>query len=111
MHNIDPAMVRRKLHGLLLHLWPQLLQFLQQQGWEGWVDRILGFVPTIARLVGLPLSLPPGNWRDSLPSAAAALLASLSDEQLTTLAQQAQFWANWLADPSEGGETTGADST
>lgn len=101
MHDIDPNMVRRKLVGLLQHLWPQLLQWLRAEGWEPWVDKVLGVLPMMGGLLGLRLPLPPPPWQQSLPSAAADYLGSLSDEQLTTLAREAQRWANWLADPNE----------
>lgn len=98
---IDPQMVRRKLYGLLQHLWPQLLQWLRDQGWEPWVDKVLAALPMLGRLLGLPLSLPPQPWQESLPQAAAEYLSSLSDDQLTNLVQQAATWLKWLADPGE----------
>lgn len=98
---LDPTMIRRKLQGLLAHLWPRLLSYLRSQGWEPWVDKVLGVLPMLSRMLGLNLSLPPQPWQESLPAAAADLLDSLSDEQLTNLVTQAQSWVNWLADPNE----------
>jgi hypothetical protein len=104
----DPSMIRRKLLGALQHLWPQLLQWLQTQGWDTWVERVLGILPMVGRLLGLPLSLPPHPWQESLPQAAAEYLQALPDDQLVSLVSTAQTWINWLADP--GGGADGSDS-
>lgn len=98
---LDPTMIRRKLHGLLAYIWPQLLQYLRTQGWEPWVDKVLNVLPMVGRMLGLNLSLPPHPWQESLPAAVGDLLTSLPDEQLTKLVAQAQTWVTWLANPSE----------
>lgn len=96
--HIDPQTVRRKAHGLIMTVWPQALQGMQETGWEPWVDRWLNVLPTVGRLVGLNLSLPPGNWRESFPQAAMDLVDKMPDDQLANMMATLHGWVNWLAD-------------